>query len=75
MVFEKVRQILCEHFSLDESEIMQDSSIADDFGGDSLDLMEIIMALEDEFDINIPDEDVEDLKNVDDIVRYIESAV
>ena len=74
MVFDKVKEILCLQLKADEDSISLDSSIIDDLGADSLDVVDIIMSLQDEFDIEIPDEEVENIKTVGDIVGYIESA-
>lgn len=71
MEFEKIREILCEQFSLDEEEINMDTSFTDDIGADSLDLVELVMALEQEFDVEIDDGDMENIKTVGDAVRYI----
>ncbi|MEG0833769.1 MAG: acyl carrier protein [Oscillospiraceae bacterium] len=73
MVFEKIREILCEQLDLDEDKVTLESSIVDDLGADSLDVVDLIMSLEEEFDISIPDEEVETMKSVDDLVKYIES--
>ncbi|WP_139904535.1 acyl carrier protein [Clostridium thermarum] len=73
MVFEKVREIIADKLSLDEDEITMESSFIDDFGADSLDLVELIMALEDEFDMEIPDEEVENISTVADVVEYIKA--
>lgn len=73
MIFEKVREIIADKLSLDEDEIKLDSSFVDDLGADSLDLVELVMALEDEFDMEIPDEEVEKVTTVGDVVEYIKS--
>ena len=70
MVFEKVREILCEQLDIPEEEVTLDSNIVDDFGADSLDIVDFIMSLDEEFDREIPDEDVEKIKTVGDIVSY-----
>ena len=72
MVFEKIRQILCDQLDLEEDSITMDSNIVDDLGADSLDVVDLIMSLEDEFNIEIPDEEVENVKTVGQIVKYIE---
>ncbi|OPJ61777.1 acyl carrier protein [Clostridium oryzae] len=71
MIFDKVKEILADKLSLEEDEISMESSFIDDLGADSLDIVELIMALEDEFDIEIPDEEVEKISTVGDIVEYI----
>jgi acyl carrier protein len=72
MVFEKVRAILMEQLDLEAHEIVMDSSIVDDLGADSLDIVDLVMNLEDEFDAEIPDEAIENLRTVGDVVRFIE---
>lgn len=73
MVFEKVRSILVGQLGVDEEKVTMDASIVDDLGADSLDVVDLIMSLEEEFDVEIPDEDVENMKTVGDIVKYIEA--
>ena len=75
MVFEKVRDILCDQLDVNEEEVTMDSSIAEDLGADSLDVVDLIMSLEDEFDMEVPDEQVEAIKTVGDLVRFIEQSV
>jgi acyl carrier protein len=58
---------------LDKDQIQMDTAITDDLGADSLDLVEVLMSCEDEFDVEIPDEEAEKFKNVGDLVRYIEN--
>lgn len=72
MVFEQLRSIICEQLELQPSQITMESSMADELGADSLDLVDIIMSIEDEFDVDIPDEKVEKLRCVGDLVHYIE---
>lgn len=74
MVFDKVKEILCLQLKVDEDSVSLDSSIIDDLGADSLDVVDIIMTLQDEFDLEIPDEEVENIKTVGDLVAFIESA-
>ncbi len=73
MVFEKIKAILAEKFDEDEDSITVDTNLAEDLGADSLDLTDILMAIEDEFEVEIPDEDIENIKTVGDIVDYIEN--
>lgn len=75
MVFEKVREILCDQLDVNEEDVTMDSVIAEDLGADSLDVVDLIMSLEDEFDMEVPDEQVETIKTVGDIVRLIEQSV
>lgn len=72
MVFEKLSDILSEQLDIEKSKITMDLSITDDLGADSLDLVDMLMSLEDEFDLEVPDEDVEKIKTVGDMVKYIE---
>jgi len=75
MVLEKVKNVIIDQLNVDEEEINLDSSFIDDLGADSLDVVELIMALEEEFDIEIPDEDAEKVSTVGDVVEYIKSRV
>ncbi len=73
MTFEKVREIMVDTLSLEKDEIKIESNLFDDLGADSLDAVELNMALEEEYGISIPDEDLLKLKTVQDIVSYIDS--
>ncbi len=75
MVFEKVRVILCDQLDLEEDQVTMESSIIDDLGADSLDIVDMVMSFEEEFDIEFPDDQVESVKTVGDIVKYIEETV
>ncbi len=71
-IFQKVREIIAEQLSIDdEDEISLDSTFINDLGADSLDIVELIMALEEEFGLEIPDEDAEKINTVADVVEYI----
>lgn len=72
MVFEKLSDIISEQLDIEKDKITMDLSISDDLGADSLDLVDILMSIEDEFDLEVPDEDVEKIKTVGDMVKYIE---
>ena len=72
MVLEKVIEILADQLSIDPSIINEDSNLIDDLDADSLTVIDLIMCLEDEFGIEVPDNEVEDLKTVGAIVHYIE---
>ena len=72
MTFEKVKAILVEQLDVDEDSVTMESSIVEDLEADSLDVVDMVMSLEEEFDMEIPDEDIEGLKTVGDIVHYIE---
>ena len=71
-VEEKVKQIIVEQLGVDEAEVTSNASFVDDLGADSLDQVELIMAFEEAFDIEIPDEDAEKIKTVQDAVDYVE---
>lgn len=75
MVFDRVKKIIADQLGLDENTITMDSLFVDDLGADSLDVVELIMALEEEFDIEIPDEDAEKVTKVGDVVEFINSHV
>lgn len=75
MVFEKVKSILAQQLDLNEDDITMESTVIDDLGADSLDVVDLVMSLEDEFDQEIPDEVIEEMKTVGDIVHYIEENV
>jgi acyl carrier protein len=68
---EKVKQIIVEQLGVDEGEVTSSASFVDDLGADSLDQVELIMAFEEAFDIEIPDEDAEKIKSVQDAVDYV----
>ncbi|MGL4873853.1 MAG: acyl carrier protein [Clostridium sp.] len=74
-MFEKIRDIIAEKLSVDAEEVTLESSFLDDLNADSLDIVELIMALEDELDMEMPDEDVEGFKTVGDVVNYVKSHV
>lgn len=73
MVFEKLRAIISEQLDIEEDKITMDSLIVEDLGADSLDIVDIVMSIEEEFDAEVPDEEIENIKSVGDIVKYIES--
>lgn len=73
MVFEKIKEILAAQFEADPDSIEVTTNIADDLSADSLDVVEILMNIEDEFGIEIPDEAIEEIKTVGDLVSYIEN--
>ncbi|MBQ9106820.1 MAG: acyl carrier protein [Clostridia bacterium] len=72
MVFEKVREILAQQLDIEEESINMESNIQEDLGADSLDLVDLLMTLEDDYGLEVPDEDVEKIKTVGDLVAYIE---
>ena len=73
MILEKVKAILSEQFDVEEDSITPETLIEDDLGADSLDVVDLIMSLEDEFEVEIPDEEIENIRSVDDLVKYIEA--
>ena len=74
-VFEKIKNIIVEQLQVSDTAITEESSFIDDLGADSLDLVELIMALEEEFGIEIPDADAEKVVTVGDVVNYIKENV
>ena len=74
MIFEKVRDIIAEELGIESDIIKLDSNLADDLGADSLDAIELIMAVEEEFDVEIADNEATQIKLVSDIVSYLENA-
>ena len=72
---QRVKKIVAEQLGVAEDEIKLESSFVDDLGADSLDTVELVMALEDEFEIEIPDGEIENIKTVGDIVKYIEDNI
>jgi acyl carrier protein len=74
-IFEKVRELVAERLNVDEDEVTEDAKFIDDLGADSLDIVELVMDLESEFDLEIPDEDAEAISTVSEAVEYIEKNV
>lgn len=72
-MFEKIQNLISEQLGIDKKEISMESSFIDDLGADSLDVVELIMALETEFDLEIPDEDAEKITTVGNVVDYIKA--
>ena len=70
-IFEKVKKIIIEQLNVSEDSVTKEASFIDDLGADSLDVVELIMALEEEFDMEIPDADDEKIATVNDVVEYI----
>ncbi|NLG82655.1 MAG: acyl carrier protein [Bacilli bacterium] len=75
MIFEKVREIISNELSVSKEEITLETNLQDDLGADSLDAVELVMSIEDEFNIQIPDDAAQNLKTVADIVKYLEEHV
>lgn len=74
-IFERVRAVVCKELNVNESEVNEGASFTEDLGADSLDVVELVMALEEEFGIDIPDDDVANIKTVGDVVTYITGKV
>ncbi|MCM1529016.1 MAG: acyl carrier protein [Alistipes sp.] len=72
MVFNKVKELIVDQLGAEEDAVTMEASIQDDLGADSLDIVDLIQSIEDEYDLSIPDEAVESIKTVGDIVNYIE---
>ncbi len=75
MVFEKIKTILAEQLDIDENTIKPESLIVEDLGADSLDAIDIVMSVEDEFSIEVPDEIVEKIESVNDIITFVENNI
>ena len=73
MVFEKIKAILAEQLDADEEEMTMDTNIAKDLGADSLDVVELLMSIEDEFEVEIPDEEIENIKTIGELTEYIQN--
>ena len=73
MVLEKVKAILAEQFDVEEDKITADTDLQEDLGADSLDVVDLLMSIEDEFEVEVPDEEIEDIKTVGSLVSYIEA--
>ena len=71
-VFDNVKKILCDQLALEEENVTKEEEVIEKLSADSLDIVDLVMTLEEEFDTEIPDEDIENLKTVGDIVKYIE---
>lgn len=74
-IFEKLKKVITDVLDIEEEKISFESNFLEDFGADSLDIVEMVMAIEEEFNIEIPDEDVEKVLSVNDVINYIQSAV
>jgi acyl carrier protein len=73
--FDRIKKVIVDKLDVDENEVTPEASFAEDLGADSLDVVELIMALEEEFNIEIPDEDAEGIRTVEDAVHYIEQKL
>lgn len=72
-MFEKIKTMVVDNLGVDEAQVTMTSSFKEDLGADSLDLFELVMALEEEFGVEIPTEDLEKILNIEDVIKYIES--
>ena len=72
MIFDKIKDIIIDQLQVEEFDVAMDTNLMKDLSADSLDAVEIIMAIEDEFGIEIPDEDAENIQTVGDLVKYVE---
>jgi acyl carrier protein len=72
---EKVKNIIVEQLGVDMESVTPEASFIDDLGADSLDIVELVMTMEEEFDLEIPDEDAEKIKSVNDVINYIKAKV
>lgn len=75
MVFDTVKTLISEQLGIEADNITEASYIQEDLGADSLDIVDLIMAIEDEFDVEIPEDQVENIKTVGDIVKFIEDTM
>lgn len=75
MVFDKIKDIIVEQLDVEEDAVTMEASITEDLGADSLDVVDLVMSIEESFDVEIPDEEVENIKTVGDIVKYIGNKV
>lgn len=73
MVFEKVKELLANQFDMDSNDLSMETNIAVDLGADSLDVVELLTEIEDEFQIEIPDEEIENIKTIGDLTEYIQN--
>ena len=73
MVLEKVKAILAEQFDVEEDKITADTDLQEDLGADSLDVVDLLMSIEDEFEVEVPDDEIENIKTVGSLVSYIEA--
>ena len=74
-VEEKIQKIICEQLDVPEDDVVSEASFVDDLGADSLDQVELIMAMEEKFDVSIPDEDAENIGTVQDAIDYVQKVL
>ena len=75
MVLEKVKAILAEQFDVEEDKITVDTDLQEDLGADSLDVVDLLMSIEDEFEVEVPDEEIENIKTIGDLTDYIQNNI
>ena len=73
MVFEKLRDMICDQLDLDPENVTEESLIIEDLGADSLDIVDLVMSIEEEFNVEVPDEEIENIRTVGDVVKFIEA--
>ena len=73
MVFEKIKELLANQLGADEESMTMDTNIAVDLGADSLDVVELLAEIQDEFEVEIPDEEIENIKTIGDLTEYIQN--
>ncbi len=74
MTFDKIKELIVDQLDVEEDKVTMEANIQDDLGADSLDIVDLVMSVEDAFEVKIEDEDVENIKTVGDIVNYIDNA-
>lgn len=73
MILEKIKKIFAQDFDIDESEITPDANIYDDLGLDDIDIYDMVMSVEDDFEIELPDEELEKIKTIGDLIKFIDN--
>jgi acyl carrier protein len=74
-IVDRIRQLISDHLGVDRGDVISDANILDDLGADSLDVVELVMAIEETFDLEIPDEEVEALRTIGDVEKYVAERV
>ncbi|MDE6019954.1 MAG: acyl carrier protein [Ruminococcus sp.] len=74
MTFDKIKELIVDQLDVEEDKVTMEANIQDDLGADSLDIVDLVMSVEDAFEVKIEDDDVENIKTVGDIVNYIDNA-
>ncbi len=75
MVFEKIKKLLADQLDVDEDDMTMETNIAKDLGADSLDVVELLMSIEDEFEVEIPDEEIENIRTIGELTEYIQKNI